>query len=53
VKSSLFVKSFVSLFIPYPSDKIIKESDIRQDEIEGILSRLDLNRIAGNSKVDY
>jgi len=48
VKSSLFVKAYISLFIPYPSDKIIKETDIKEEEIENILANIDFNKLMGN-----
>jgi hypothetical protein len=31
--SSLFVKTFIAILIPYPSEKLIKENEIRAEKI--------------------
>jgi hypothetical protein len=45
LKSSLFVKTYISLFIPYPSDKLIKDGDIRSEDTEKVLENIDFERL--------
>ena len=45
LSNSLFVKAYLSMFIPYPSAKIITLNDVSREKIEKIISRLDLGKL--------
>jgi len=43
--NTLFVKTYLSTLLPYPSEAIIKDSDIDKEELKNIFQKIDYNKI--------
>ncbi len=52
VRFSLFVKTYLSTLIPYPSDHIIKEDEINKEEFTKIYQKLDFEKLKEINDVD-
>ena len=45
IKQTLFVRTFLSILIPYPTYGIVSSEDVDQTEIEKLLEKLDVGEI--------
>jgi len=52
LRFSLFVKTYLSTLIPYPSDHIIKESEIDKDDFAKIFQKLDFEKLREINNID-
>ncbi len=50
---SLFVKTFLSTLLPYPSDGILAESDIDKHEFKRIFNNIDYSRVESKQKKKF
>jgi len=43
--NSLFIKTYLSMLLPYPSDKLLKDSDINKEEFKSIFQKIDFHKL--------
>jgi len=43
--NTLFVKTYLSTFLPYPSETIVKDSDVDKEEFKKIFEKIDYQKL--------